>query len=189
MTTDEELLNLITENMWFPERLAMLLWPWGEGDLVGIESPDTFQMDFLRELGEDMRRRNWNGVDSVQKILKTISSGRGIGKSSLVSMVSVILLVAFPDAKIMVMANSGDQLQNRTWAELRKWMRRCIVAHWFEVNSSIIYRIGARDSWFANPVTWSLENPQASAGLQNLGSVNVIIFDEASEIPDKIFEN
>ena len=187
-TPDHELLELIAEHRWYPERLAMLLWEWGEGELAGIESPDTWQMQDFRELGEEMRSRNWNGVDSATKILRSIGSGRGIGKSSGVAMTVVILLAAFPDAKITVMANSGDQLATKTWPEIRKWLRRSIVAHWFEPNSSIIFRIGARDSWYAVPQTWNLENPQASAGQQNIGSVNVIIFDEASEIPDKIAE-
>lgn len=185
---DHELLELIAENQFYPERLAMILWEWGEGELTGIEQPDAWQMQDLRELGEEMRSRNWNGVDSVQKILMAIGSGRGIGKSADISMIAVILLVAFPDAKITVMANSGAQLDTKTWPEIRKWMRRSIVSHWFESNSSIIFRIGARDSWFAVPITWNLENPQASAGQQNLGSVNVMIFDEMSEIPDKILE-
>lgn len=188
MTPDEELLQLIADNQYYPERLAMILWEWGSGELAGIEQPDVWQLTELRELGEDMRATGFNGVDSVRKILRAVGSGRGIGKSADVGMTVTILLAAFPDAKITVMANSGDQLATKTWPEIRKWMRRSIVAHWFEANSSIIYRIGARDSWFAVPITWNLENPQASAGQQNIGSVNVIIFDEASEIPDKIAE-
>lgn len=185
---DTELLNLIAEHQYYPDRLAMILWEWGEGELAGIEQPDVWQMQYLRELGAEMRGRNFNGIDSVRKILKAVGSGRGIGKSAEVGMVVVILLAAFPDAKITVMANSGDQLDTKTWPEISKWMRRSIVAHWFEINTSIIYRKGARDSWFCVNITWNLEHPQASAGQQNAGSVNVFIFDEASEIPDKIFE-
>lgn len=166
----------------------MLLWEWGEGELEGIEAPDTWQLQDLRELGEEMRSRKWDGVNSVPKILRSVGSGRGIGKSADVAMTVVIIMAAFPDAKISIMANSGAQLDDKTWPEIRKWLRRSIVSHWFEINSSIMYRIGARDSWFAVPITWNLENPQASAGQQNLGSVNMIIFDEASEIPDKIIE-
>lgn len=185
---DEELLTLITEHQYYPERLAMLLWEWGEGELAGIEEPDRWQMQALREIGEAMRSRQYNGVDSVRKILYARASGRGIGKSACVGMLCTILMAAFPDAKITVLANNGQQLETKTWPEIRKWMRRSIVAHWFEVNSSVMYRVGARDSWFAVPITWNLENPQATAGQQNLGSVNVFIFDEASEIPDKIAE-
>ena len=186
--SDLEIDELLAEYQYFPDKLALLLWDWNSGELTGVEQPDVWQMQFLRELGEDMRSRNFNGVDAVRKILKSRGSGRGIGKSSMVGMVTVILLAAFPDAKITVMANSGNQLDARTWPEICKWMRRSIVAHWFEVNTSMIYRKGGRDAWFAVSSTWNLENPQSSAGQQNAGSVNVFIFDEASEIPDKIFE-
>ncbi len=135
-----------------------------------------------------MRSREFNFVDSCKKILRSIGSGRGIGKSADVAMIVVMLMAAFPHCKITIMANSGSQLDTKTWPEISKWLRRSIVSHWFEINTSIMYRKGYRDSWFAVPLTWNLENPQASAGQQNLGSVNVIIFDEASEIPDKIAE-
>lgn len=191
-TTDAEFdslrLEMIAAMKWFPEKLAMYLWSWDEGELAGIEQPDVWQMVELRELGEDMRATGFDGVNSVRKILRSVGSGRGIGKSADVGMTVTALMAAWPDAKITVMANSGDQLATKTWPEVRKWMRRSCVSHWFEANSSIIYRIGARDSWFAVPITWNLENPQASAGQQNIGSVNVVIFDEASEIPDKIAE-
>jgi hypothetical protein len=185
---DHELLELISKYQYYPEKLASILWRWDEGELAGIEAPDTWQLRELRELGEDMRAAGFNGVDAVRKILRAVGSGRGIGKSADVGMTVTILLAAFPDAKITVMANSGDQLATKTWPEIRKWLRRSIVHDWFEANSSIIYRLGARDSWFAVPITWNMENPQASAGQQNIGSVNVVIFDEASEIPDKIAE-
>lgn len=188
LSSDEELLQLIAENQYYPERLVMLLWEWDEGELYGIAEPDGWQMQDFRELGEEMRSRNWNGVDSAQKILRSLGSGRGIGKSADVSMTVVVLMAAFPDCKISIMANTGGQLDDKTWPEITKWLRRSIVAHWFEINTSIMYRKGARDSWFAVPVTWDIKNPQASAGQQNLGSANVIIFDEASEIPDKIAE-
>lgn len=189
-SSEAELLRLITENQYYPERLAMILWRWGSDDLEGIEEPDVWQMENFRWLGEQMRERReeFQKTGSCRKILEMIGSGRGIGKSANVGMLVVIFLVAFPDTKITVLANSGDQLDKKTWPEVRKWMRRSIVSHWFEANSSIIYRIGARDAWFATPITWNLENPQASAGQQNLGSLNVFIFDEMSEIPDKILE-
>lgn len=189
-SAEAELLRLITENQYYPERLAMILWKWGEGELAGIDEPDQWQMEDFRWLGQEMRarREEFEKNGSCDKILDIKGSGRGIGKSADVGMLVTIFLAAFPDTKITVMANSGQQLDTKTWPEVRKWMRRSIVSHWFESNSSIIYRQGARDSWFATPITWNLENPQASAGQQNLHSLNVFIFDEMSEIPDKIIE-
>lgn len=190
ITPDEELLELIAEHQYYPERLAMVLWEWGEGELVGIEQPDEFQMENFAWLGEEMRKRRaeFESSGSAPKILDIIASGRGVGKSADVGMLVTIFMAAWPDAKISVLANTGAQLDTKTWPAIRTWLRRSIVSHWFEINSSIMFRIGARDSWFCTPITWSLENPQASAGQHNLNSANIFLFDEMSEIPDKIIE-
>src|SRR3990167_11212622 len=100
-------------------------------------------------------------------------------------MLVVIFMASWPDAKISVLANTGGQLDTKTWPAIRTWLRRSIVSHWFEINSSIMFRLGARDSWFCTPITWSLENPQASAGQHNLNSANIFLFDEMSEIDRK----
>ena len=190
LSPDEELLALIAEHQFYPERLAMILWTWGEGELEGIEQPDAFQMENFAWIGAEMRKRRaeFEEIGSAPKILDIIASGRGVGKSADVGMLVVIFMASWPDAKISVLANTGGQLDTKTWPAIRTWLRRSIVSHWFEINSSIMFRLGARDSWFCTPITWSLENPQASAGQHNLNSANIFLFDEMSEIPDKIIE-
>ncbi len=187
---DRYLAAQIEADKWYPERLVMQLWKWGEGDLENVEAPDTFQLENFEWLGWEMRKRReeFEATGSAPKILDAIGSGRGIGKSADVGLKVTTLEAAFPDTKITVLANSGDQLANRTWPEIQKWLRRSLVAHWFESNTEKIYRIGAKDSWFAVRVTWNLQNPQASAGQHNFGSLNVFLFDEMSEIPNKILE-
>lgn len=190
VSPDEELFNLIAENQYYPERLVMILWEWGEGELEGIDKPDAFQIENFAWIGAEMRKRReeFERIGSAPKILDIIASGRGVGKSADVGMLVVLFMAAWPDAKISVLANTGGQLDTKTWPAIRTWLRRSIVSHWFEINSSIMFRIGARDSWFCTPITWSLENPQASAGQHNLNSANIFLFDEMSEIPDKIIE-
>lgn len=185
---DRKLDAQIREDKWYPERLVMLLWKWGEGELEGIDEPDKWQLENFRWIGEEMRKRRaeFEATGTAPKILDIIGSGRGIGKSADIGLIVTVFMAAFPDAKITVLANSGDQLANRTWPEIQKWLRRSLVAHWFESNTEKIYRHGAKDSWFAVCITWNLQNPQASAGQHNLGSVNIFLFDEMSEIPAKI---
>lgn len=185
---DASLADAIAKYKYYPEKLVLILWSWGSGPLRGIERPDVWQMAFLAVLGQLMRSRNFNGVDAARLIKTAVGSGRGPGKSALVGMIITILLVSWPDAKITVTANTDAQLDKRTWSEARKWMNMSAVAHWFEVNSSIIHFKGRRETWFAAPITWNEDKPQAFAGQQNQGSLNVMIFDEASTIPDTIFE-
>jgi hypothetical protein len=187
---DKLRLEIIATMKWWPEKLAMYLWRWDEGELAGIEEPDVWQMEDLAWLGSEMRqrKREFEETGTAPKILEATGSGRGIGKNVKISMLAVMFMAAFPDAKISVLANTGAQLETKTWPGIRTWLRRSLVAHWFEINSSIMFRIGARESWFCVPITWSLENTQASAGQHNLGSANIFLFDELSQIPGKIIE-
>ena len=188
MTPDDELLELIAEHQTYLERLVMILWEWGDGDLFGIDQPDTWQIEFLADLGVAIRKRNFDGVNSCKPIKVGRGSGRQAGKSALVGMVIVILSVAFPDAKITVTANTDNQLDTKTWPEILSWLKLSIVAHWFDSNSQLIWRKGARDTWFTARVNWNLENTQAFAGQGNRRSINVVIYDEASTIPHKIWD-
>lgn len=188
VSPDEELLQLISEHQYYPDRLAMILWEWGEGDLTGIDAPDKWQLEFLSELGIAIRARNWDGVNSCRPIKMGRGSGRQIGKSALVAMVIVILMAAYPDAKITVTANTDSQLDTKTWPEILSWLKSSIVAHWFESQSQLIWRKDARDTWFCARVNWNLENTQAFAGQGNRRSINVVIFDEASTIPHPIWD-
>lgn len=187
---DEEIAQTLAENKYYPERLMLYLWDWGESELAGIDAPDRWQLENAAWLGQEMRarREEFEATGSAPKILDLLGSGRGIGKSADIGMLVVALMAAWPDAKISVLANTGAQLATKTWPAIQTWLRRSRVAHWFEINSSILFRLKARDSWFCTPITWSLENPQASAGQHNLNSINVFLFDEMSEIPDKIIE-
>lgn len=168
----------------------LLLFKWGEGELEGIEEPDEWQMENFKWLGSEMRKRRaeFEETGSSPKILDAIGSGRGIGKTADIGMLVVVFLASWPDAKIRVLANTGQQLEGTTWPSIQTWLRRSLVSHWFDPYQTLIHRIGAKESWFCRSVTWNMENPQGSAGQHNLNSANVFLFDEMSEIPDKILE-
>jgi hypothetical protein len=70
--------------------LGFVRWayPWGKpGPLEKYPGPDEWQTEFLRELGEEVRKRNFDGVNPVLPIRFTTSSGHGIGKSVLVAFI------------------------------------------------------------------------------------------------------
>jgi hypothetical protein len=96
----------------------------------------------------------------------------------------------YEDTRGVVTANTDTQLRTKTWAELSKWYRLCIVKPWFTLTATAIY---AKDKeheriWRIDQVPWSLENVEAFAGLHNKGKRILLVFDEASAIPDKIWE-
>jgi len=91
-----------------------------------------------------------------------------------------------------VTANTADQLQTKTWAELAKWKNRCITGHWFELNSGkgslSLYHRAFPETWQCKAYTCREENSESFAGQHAENSTSFYIFDEASNIPGIIWE-
>ena len=135
-----------------------------------------------------MKARAFDGQHAVLPIRIAVSSGHGIGKSVLVAMVVLWLMSTRRNSQWTVTANTNEQLEKKTWAAVRTWLPKCLTAHWFEINSAIMYRKGARASWFASPQSCAEENSEAFAGQHAKSSASGYLFDEASAIPPKIWE-
>ena len=78
---DEELLyRKATSFKNDPLGFVQWAYPWGKpGLLERYSGPDDWQADFLRELGEEARKRNFDGVTPVLPVKFTTASGHGIG--------------------------------------------------------------------------------------------------------------
>lgn len=178
----------------YADPLGWVMWAfdWDEGELEGFEGPDEWQVEMLESIGQQVRERGFNGVDPVDPIREATASGHGIGKSALTAWVILWILSTRPHAKGVVTANTSDQLRTKTWGELGKWRKRCITGHWFEYNnakgSMNIYHKNFPESWRADAQTCREENAEAFAGLHSAGSTPFYIFDEASAVPEKIWE-
>ena len=169
-----------------PHGYVLYSFPWGEGELAG-KSIRKWQEKFLKRLGERLRA----GETSVQEaIQEAIASGHGIGKSALVSWVILWAMSTMEDTRGVVTANTESQLKTKTWAELSKWHRLSINKHWFHFTATALYSVDKEHerSWRIDMVPWSERNTEAFAGLHNEGKRVLLIFDEASAIPDKIWE-
>lgn len=110
--------------------------------------------------------------------------------SSLISMVLDWGMSTCPDCKIVVTANTGNQLATKTWPEIAKWIRLSINKHWFNVTATAI---AVKDktherTWRADAIPWSDNNTEAFAGMHNKGRRIILIFDEGSAISDKVWE-
>ena len=163
--------------------------PWRRpGPLEAYAEPDVWQCEFLAWLGDEIRTRKFNGVDPVMPIRAAVSSGHGIGKGALTGMLVAFLMSTRKDAKGVITANTNTQLQDKTWSAIQTWVKRCITAHWFEMNTSIMYRRGFRDSWKCSPQTCDPDNSEAFAGQHNVGSSSFYLNDEDSNVPDIIHE-
>lgn len=158
-------------------------WP-----IHGETGPDEWQRGVLVEVGDAVKARGFDGLTAVLPIREAISSGHGIGKTALIAWICHWLMSTRKNAKGTVTANTNEQLEKKTWAGIRYWLTLCLTAHWFEINSAIMYRKGARASWFCAPQSCAEENSEAFAGQHEKASSSFYLFDESSAVPNKIWE-
>lgn len=191
-SASRELAEIVGRCYTDPLQFVRIMFPWGEGSLAGMSGPRAWQETFLCDLGNTIRSRDFDGVNPVAPILMSTVSGHGVGKSALVAWLCLWIMATRPGAKGVVTANTGTQLQSKTWAELGKWQRLCLVGHWFTFSSgdrSMHLKAKSHpEGWKVEAITWRIEQSEAFAGLHCVDSTPFFIFDEASAIPDKIFE-
>ena len=172
---------------------VMASYPWGEGQLVGRHGPDKWQKEFLLELGEEVKKRGFNGIDAVLPIQFCTASGHGIGKSCMTAWLINWIMDTRPFAKGVVTANTSEQLRGKTWSEAAKWFNIKLTRHWFILNaggggSMNMYHKVHKETWRCDAMTCREENSEAFAGLHSANSTPFYVFDEASRVPNKIYE-
>jgi hypothetical protein len=194
--------------LWSPEikddpyAFVMFVFPWGQKGtpLEHQPGPRTWQKKALLRIKKqiaDNKVLMANGKAPLPLRVAT-ASGRGIGKSSLVNWLILWMMSCNLGSTTIVAANTEAQLKSRTWAELGKWHTLAINSHWFD-RDTLSLRPAAwfRESlvrdmkidcgyYYALASLWTEENPDAFAGVHNHNGI-LLIFDEASGIPQSIF--
>ncbi len=192
MTAVEANLALAAEIAKFhhdPLGFVRFCYPWGEpGELKDATGPDEWQSAFLADLGREARSRAFNGVDAVKAIRMAVASGHGIGKSTLVAWIVDWIMSTRPNAIGTITANTFVQLQTKTWAGIQKWTALCITGHWFRLTGDKMYHRDFPATWYCSAQTSKEENSEGFAGQHSVFSTSFYVFDEASAVPDKIFE-
>jgi hypothetical protein len=189
-----------------PLAFVKYLFPWGvKGTpLEYFSGPRKWQREVLQDITEHIAKNKINGESkSNEEIMysvlqEAISSGRGIGKSALVSWLTIWMVSTRIGSTTIISANSENQLRSITWAEITKWLAMGLNSHWFEVSATRVapakwltdlveqdLKKGTR-YWGVEGRLWSAENPDAYAGVHNFDGV-LVIFDEASGIDDSIW--
>lgn len=184
MSLDDKLLQIYSELVFKPYEFTQFNFPWGEGRLSKkpTNRPDTWQKEVLVTLGEAAHRFQ----DRTTRI--AISAGRGPGKTALIAWIVDWFMSTRYKPKVLVTANTQQQLKTTTWREIAKWWGMSRNQHWFDMTAENMTHKN-RDyahEWKATAVTWNEDNPQAFAG-QHAEHI-LMIFDEASTIPVPIWE-
>lgn len=185
-----------------PYKFVLFAYPWGKAGtpLEKYEGPRSWQRDELQELAEHIKTQKEKIACGLEPTMwqKATASGRGIGKSTMVSWRSHWMMSTRLGSTTIITANTETQLRTRTFAEMTKWLTLSINGHWFD-SAALVVKPAA---WFEHLLKkqlsvdtgyyysqgqlWSEENPDAFAGVHNPLGVQ-LIKDEASGIPVPIF--
>lgn len=150
-------------------------------------TPHDWQRELLIDLGDRLQAGEMSQHEAIQEAR---ASGHGIGKSCLVAWLILWAMATKVDTKGVVTANTENQLKTKTWAEVAKWYGRWRYRHWFTFTATAIFRADSdhEKTWRIDMIAWSERNTEAFAGLHNAGARILLVFDEASAIPDQIWE-
>ena len=183
MSLEEELVEELGSFAYDPVGFVRWAFPWGEpGELANYREPFKWQIEHLEQLGDGLR--------AGMPVQLAVTSGHGTGKSALTAMETWFAFSTFPGTRGVVTANTENQLKTKTWVEIAKWYRLFIARHLFKCTATALFSADETLSreWRIDVVPWSENNTEAFAGLHNLNKRLFINFDEASAIPDVIWE-
>jgi hypothetical protein len=159
-----------------PLNFVALVFPWGvKGTpLENFKGPRKWQREVLQDIATHIEQNK--GRLDFDVMQAAISSGRGIGKSALVSWITIWMLSTRIGSTTVISANSD-------WFEVSA--TRVMPAKWLTELVERDLKKGTR-YWGVEGRLWSAENPDAFAGVHNYDGV-LVIFDEASGIDDAIW--
>lgn len=185
---DAELISLIEQEglALDPLKYAKGFFKWGEDELSDCSGPREWQADIMGIIRDHLHDKE----KRYQPLRMAIASGHGIGKSAEIGMIINWAMSTCDDCRVVVTANTENQLRTKTWPEISKWARLSLTAEWWATPAMSIYskEAGREKSWRADATPWSENNTEAFAGLHNKGKRIVLVFDEASAIADKVWE-
>jgi hypothetical protein len=180
-----------------PLGFVMFCWPWGKKGTPleqFPDGPDAWHRQHWEAMGRHIKHnllRKDLGED-MAPWFSAVASGHGVGKSFEMAVTMHFLMSTRVDFRGIATANTQAQLETKTWPELSKWHSMAINSHWFQWTASTysykLYPEERRKNYSIMAQPWSEDRPEAFAGLHNAGSGVGMFFDEASAIPDKIFD-
>lgn len=169
-----------------PKSFCIDAFPWGVGDLKNSPGPRVWQLEVLTSMTEHLQNPDLR----YQPLQMAVASGHGIGKSALIGQITSWAMATYADCKVVMTANTENQLTTKTMPEVGKWFKRSKYSSKFKVNATSIHSTekDKEKSWRLDAVTWSENNTEAFAGLHNQGKIILLIFDEGSAISDKVYD-
>jgi hypothetical protein len=157
---------------------------WGEGELEHSSGPEEWQRWALEEIRDKMM----GPEKAIAKI--AVASGHGVGKSTLAAWIILWGIATAPDCRGLVTGSTEAMVMQRLRAELKIWARRSRLESMFDLGATALT---SRDpahamTWRIDLVAWTEARPESFAGLHGANRRLVVVVDEASAVPDVIFQ-
>jgi hypothetical protein len=189
----EEILDTLVELERRPFDHVMWSYPWGEPgtELASRTGPEEWQRQVLLELQIELLAAPAHEHSAIiSAYLIAIKSGKNVGKTCLVAWISWWAFTTRINTKGRATANTKTQITSVFWAEMRKWKRLGLFGELFDMTATQIRAADPKcaGEWFFDALPWSKDNPDAWAGIHNQGGRIILVFDEAAEIDDSIWE-
>jgi hypothetical protein len=185
--SDADLIKAYAKLVYNPLAFVYFNYPWGEdGMLKNEQGPDKWQIEVLKCLGREMEASAKGDKSSVRIAIR---SGHGPGKTALIAWIMDFFSSTRPFLKGVATANTKQQLEDKTWAELAKWHSLSLNKHWFNHTAtkfSYSLDVDKGKNWFISMVPWSKERSEAFAGTH--ADHVLYVMDEASAIDNIIWE-
>jgi len=145
-------------------------------EVLGVD-PDDWQLVVLRAYGRGERKIS-------------IASCHGPGKTAVAAWVTVHQLVCRFPQKTAVTAPSKGQMYDAYYAELVKWMNKLppAILSLYDIRTERITLKAAPKESFVSVRTAKADQPEALQGIHCDDGWVLMIADEASGVPEKVFE-
>ena len=159
-------------------------------ELLGIHWPSPKYLDdpvgFARDvLGVEPWSRQVEVLEAVRDHMRVaVRSGHKVGKSHTAAIVALWFYCSNPDARVVMTSTTARQVDQILWREVRMQHTRARIH--IDGELGMLARTGLRSADFREVVGFTAREPEAVAGIS--GGNLLYILDEASGIPDAIFE-
>lgn len=187
LTADQtqRLAALAARCKWAPLTWAEAAFPWGvpESPLENKSLRD-WQRGVLGEIQDHLQ----DPATRFKLLRIAVSSGHGIGKSALMSIIGNWAMTCHRGARVRVTANTEGQLRTTTSPEFAKWFKMSVSAPLFDIDILRIAMKGQAENWRCDFVPWSESNTEAFQGLHNEGKLVLVMMDEGSAIAEPVWD-
>jgi phage terminase large subunit len=154
------------------------------------DDPVGFARDLLHVTPDEWQAEAMQSVARGERRL-SVRAGHGVGKSAFCSWLVIWHAVTRFPQKTILTSPTLSQMEDGLVSELKSWFRKLPpeILSRFDIQSDrIIWRDAPEDS-FISVRTASKERPEALAGIHREDGSVLIVCDEASAIPEAVFES